>query len=298
MSNTNKLNKNKFVTFLIYAVCIFFLLFTMMPFYVIIATAITPRSEYQTVLNFVAIPMSISFEGFVELFTSKFEANLTTFMMFEEVNVLITGYWNMIWQVIPKSIISLFVSGMAGYAYCKLRFKGQKVMFGIQISTMMIPTACLTIPTVLFYETIGWTGSVLPLIVPGLFGGASTIFFMKQFFEGIPTEIVEAARIDGLGELGIFFKIMMPLSMPAFVSQFILGFIGGYNSYLGPSLYLGTEKHLYPLQLVLQSLKSQWGSDGPFQASAVIFTIIPIVCIYLFGQRFFVGGITSGAVKG
>jgi multiple sugar transport system permease protein len=297
MSNSKKIGQNKFVTAMIYVVLIFFLIFTMLPFYVIIIASVTPRTEYQQVLNFVAMPMSLSFESFVDLFSGKTNV-VEKFLFWENVNKLITGYWNMFWQTVPKSIISMFVSGMAGYAYCKLRFVGQKAMFGIQMSTMMIPTATLTIPTLLYYETLGWTGSVLPLIVPGLFGGTTTIFFMKQFFEGIPTEIVEAARIDGLSEVGIFFKIMLPLSVPAFVSQFILIFIGRYNSYLGPMLYLGTEDKLYPLQLVLQNLKSPWGSDGPFSAAAVCFTIVPIVVIYLFGQKFFVGGLTSGAVKG
>ncbi len=299
MSKAKKLNQNKFVTFMIYVVLIFFLIFTMLPFFVIIVASVTPRIEYSRVEEFIALPSKVTFQGFITLFTAKNDANIVKeFLLWENVNMLITGYWNMFWQSIPKSIISLFVSGMAGYAYCKLRFAGQKLMFGIQMSTMMIPTATLTIPTLMYYEMLGWTGSVLPLIIPGLFGGTTTIFFMKQFFEGIPTEIVEAARIDGLGEVGIFFKIMLPLSMPAFVSQFILGFIGAYNAYLGPMLYLGTEKAMYPLQLVLQNLQSPWASDVPFQAAAVCFTIIPIVIIYLFGQRFFIGGLTSGAVKG
>lgn len=297
MSKPIKIKQNKFVTFLIYFACIAFLLFTMLPFYVLIATSITPRDEYNRVMQFTAIPMEISFEGFYQLFNGA-KNSIPQFLVFENVNKLVVGFYNMFWQVIPKSIISLFISGLAGYAYCKLRFKGKNLMFGIQMSTMMIPTACLTVPTIIFYDTLGWTGSVLPLIIPGLFGGTATIFFMKQFFEGIPTEIVEAARIDGLGEIGIFFKIMMPLSMPAFVSQFILGFIGGYNSYQGPLLYLGSQEHLYPLQLILQYMRSDWGSDAPFQAAMCLFAILPIVIIYLIGQKFFIGGITSGAVKG
>lgn len=297
MSKSTKIKQNPLVTIGIYSALIFFLLFTMIPFYVVIAQSITPYDEYSSVMEFIALPMNISFSGFSHLFTCELNM-IENWLVFDNVNRIILGYYNMFWQSIPKVIINLFVSGLAGYAYCKMNFAARKVMFSIQISTMMFPLGTLTIPTLIFYETIGWSGSVLPLIIPGLLGGTSTIFFLKQFFEGIPTEIIEAARIDGLGEIGIYFKIMLPLSMPAFMSQFILSFIGAYNSYLGPLLYLGTQSELYPLQLVIQTLTTPWGKTGPFTASVVVFSLIPIIVIYLFGQKFFIGGLTSGAVKG
>ena len=297
MSKSTKIKQNSLVTFGIYFALIFFMLFTMIPFYVVIAQAITPYDEFGSVLSFIAIPMNFSFTGFTHLFTCELNM-VENWLVFENVNRIILGYYNMFWQSIPRVIIGLFVSGLAGYAYCKMNFVGKKVMFGLQMSTMMVPLGTLTIPTLIFYETIGWGGSVLPLIIPGLLGGTTTIFFLKQFFEGIPTEIIEAARIDGLGEVSIYFKIMLPLSMPAFMSQFILSFIGAYNAYLGPLLYLGTQSNLYPLQLVIQTLTTPWGKTGPFTASVVIFSLIPIIVIYLFGQKFFIGGLTSGAVKG
>ena len=298
MSKSTKIKQNKLVTFGIYFALIFFMLFTMIPFYVLIAQALTPYDEFNNVMSFIAIPMNFSFTGFTHLFT--YEGNIQAkWLLFENVHKIIIGYYNMFWQSIPRVIVGLFVSGLAGYAYCKMNFVGKKFMFAIQMSTMMIPLGTLTIPTLMFYEMLGWTGKVLPLIIPGLFGGTTTIFFLKQFFESIPTEIIEAARIDGLGEIGIYFKIMLPLSMPAFMSQFILSFIGAYNAYLGPLLYLGTQTHLYPLQLVLRNqLSTPWGMTEPFTASYILFSLIPIVVIYLFGQKFFIGGLTSGAVKG
>jgi multiple sugar transport system permease protein len=295
-----KINQNPLVTFGIYFALIFFLLFTMLPFYVIIANSITPTLEISDAASFVAIPSSIDLLGFTQIFT--FGNNLIKeFMVFENVSRILTGFYNMFWQVVPKSIISLFVSGLAGYSYCKLKFKLKNFMFAFMLTTMMIPMATMTFVSFTFYVKLGWYKTVLPLIVPGLFGGAGTIFFMKQFFEGVPTEILEAARIDGLGEISIYFKIAMPLAMPAFISQFILTFIGGYNSYTGPLLYLDNLHELYPLQLVLQkSLTANIGAsrNEQFVSSIVVIAILPILLIYLFGQKFFISGITSGAVKG
>ncbi len=300
MSNKNKIKQNPLVNIGLYSALIFFLLFTMLPFYVVLATAITSASETGIAAGFIALPSEIDLRGFTEIFT--FQNNLLEeFMIFENVSKLISGFYNMFWQVVPKSIISLFISGLAGYSYCKLKFKLKKPMFDFMLATMMIPMGTMTFVSFSFFVKLGWYQTVLPLIIPSLFGSSGTIFFLRQFFEGVPTEILEAARVDGLGEIGIYFKIAMPLAMPAFISQFILGFIGGYNSYTGPMLYLEGMDALYPLQLVLtKSLVASYSKkDNPqFQASYVAIALLPILIIYLFAQKFFISGITSGAVKG
>lgn len=293
----NKLNTSKVSTTLTYIALFIFLIWVLTPFYVIIANSITPVGEYMSTRNFVAIPSKISLDAFIEIFNPP--SDLEASNLVNGVSLILTGYWNMIWQTIPKAIISLFASGLTAYAYCKLRFPGKNLLFNLQIATMMLPLGVLTIPSYIFYSKIGWVGAqgILALIVPGLFAGAGTIFFLRQYFEGIPNEIVEAARVDGLGEIGIFFKIMLPLAMPAFVAQFILGFIGGYNSYTGPLLYLAGVRELYPLQLVFTDAWN-YGNNDAVRAAVVVFSLIPIILIYLFGQKFFIGGITAGAVKG
>lgn len=295
--NRNKLNTSKIATILTYVALVIFMLWVLIPFYVIIANAITPANEFLNTTNFIAIPSKLSFESFIEIFNPP--QDLQASNLVNGVSLILTGYWNMIWQTVPKAIISLFASGLTAYAYCKLRFPGKNLFFNIQIATMMLPLGALTIPSYLFYADLGWVGEsgILALVVPGLFAGAGTIFFLRQYFEGIPNEIVEAARVDGLGEVGIFFKIMLPLAMPAFVAQFILGFIGGYNSYTGPLLYLSGAKELYPLQLVFTDAFN-YGYNDTVKSALVVFSLIPILLIYLFGQKFFIGGITAGAVKG
>ena len=294
---SNKLNRSTGVTIAVYVGLILFMLFMMIPFYVIIANTITNGNEIDSVSHFIALPSEVNVTTILELLTGnnvlKYEDSI-----WNGASMLVVGYWNMFWQGIPKSIISLVVSGLAGYAYCKLQFKGKNGLFAFQISLMMIPGACLSIPTYLYYDALGWVGTVLPLIIPGLFGGAATIFFMKQFFESIPTEIIEAARIDGLDEVSIFFKIILPLAMPAFVTQFILAFVGNYNSYMGPLLYVPQYMHLHPIQMVIQNdLTTSFGSSS-FAAAKVLGSIVPIAIVYLIGQKFIIGGITSGAVKG
>ncbi|MBO5286284.1 MAG: carbohydrate ABC transporter permease [Clostridia bacterium] len=294
---SKKLNRSTGVTIAVYVGLIFFMLFMMIPFYVIIANTITGASEMQASEHFIALPSEVNITTILELLTG------TNLLENEEsiwngASMLVVGYWNMFWQGIPRTIVSLVASGLAGYAYCKLQFKGKNGLFAFQISLMMIPGACLSIPTYLYYDALGWVGTVLPLIIPGLFGGAATIFFMKQFFESIPTEIIEAARIDGLDEISIFFKIILPLAMPAFITQFILAFVGCYNSYMGPLLYIPQHMHLHPIQMVIQNdLITSFGSAS-FEAAKVLGSIIPICIVYLFGQKFIISGITSGAVKG
>ncbi len=294
----NKLNTSKVATTFTYLVLVLFAIWVLTPFYVIIANSLTTADEFMNSNVFVAIPEKLTFNNFIEIFNPYADIKDSN-LVNNSVSLILTGYWNMVWQTVPKAIIALFSSGLTAYCYCKLRFPGKNLLFNIQIATMMVPLGALTIPSYLFYAKLGWVGEmgILALVVPGLFAGASTIFFLRQYFEGIPNEIVEAARVDGLGEIGIFFKIMLPLAMPAFVAQFILGFIGGYNSYTGPMLYLAGKKELYPLQLVFTDAWN-YGNNNSVRAAVVVFSLIPILLIYLFGQKFFIGGITSGAVKG
>lgn len=297
MSN-NKLNRSVWNVVAIYAGLIAILILALLPFYVVLIATLTLPSESIST-SFIAIPSRISTITLYEIFSDV--QNTATFLGIPGVSRLISGFYNMFWQVVPKSIISLFVSGLGGYAYCKLQFRAKKVMFNIMLASMMLPMACMTIPVYMYYDALGWIDTVKPLIVGGLFGGASTTFFMKQFFDGIPTEIIEAARIDGLNEVGIYFKIMFPLAVPAFVSQFILGFVGGYNSYLGPMLYLPFSMEYWPIQLVLQSdtsIHSYRSGTIAWLGTKAILGIIPLIIVFMFGQKYFVGGATSGAVKG
>ena len=151
------------------------------------------------------------------------------------------------------------------------------------------------------YANMGWIGTNgwMPLVVPGLFGGISTMFFMRTYFDGIPNALVEAAEIDGLGVMGTYFRIMMPLAKPAFVAQFIFGFVAGYNNYLGPLLYLKQTPELVTLQLYLNDITglfTEIGSENIYCATAIL-GMIPLVVLYCFCQKTFISGIAMGSVK-
>ena len=198
----------------------------------------------------------------------------------------------------PTVLIGLFVSGLAGYAYAKMEFHGKKVMWAIQTAIIALPLGALVMPTYLFYYTIGWTGTVLPVMIPGMFGSAVTIFYLTQYFRSVPTEVLEAAKLDGLNSFSIYLKIVTPLAVPAFTAQGILMFVGGYNNFMGALLYI-TEESQYPLQRALYYLTGCFSGyvDAGTICAATLLAMLPLIIIYIIGRNQFKVGIASGAVK-
>ena len=173
----------------------------------------------------------------------------------------------------------------------------------ITVTLMFVLTGAFSFVSYMFYQNIGWTegyAAWLPMIVPGLFAGAGTVFFLRPYLEGINKEIIEAAQIDGMGFWQIFFAIIIPLSKPALIAQFIFGFVAGYNNYMGPLLYLEGVPELATLQLVLADVRGTFpglGKENIHCASAVL-GMLPLILIYCFLQKFFIKGIVVGGVKG
>jgi len=132
-----------------------------------------------------------------------------------------------------------------------------------------------------------------------MFGSIGTMFFLRLYFDGVPDSLIEAAKLEGAGFFTIFFKIMMPLAKPAFISQFIFGFVAGYNSYLGPMLYLQNQPKFVTLQLYLSQIRSLFpnaGSENIYSAAAIL-GMLPLIVIYCFLQKYFIEGIAVGGVK-
>ncbi|NMA66582.1 MAG: carbohydrate ABC transporter permease [Clostridiaceae bacterium] len=279
------LNTMAYLHFLIYAVCI------LLPFYVMLKTSITKNEEVIATMRFIWFPkQGISFEAYkTALFSNVFDVyNIS----------ILKSFFNTLWQTLPTIMINLFSSGLSAFAFSKLTFPGKNVLFGILLATMMMPGTVLTMPSYIFYDTIGWSNTVLPLMIPGLFGGAMTVFFLRQFFQGIPNDLLEAAKIDGMGFMSMYVRIMIPLSKPAFIAQFIFAFIGGYNSYLGPLLYLNSRIPLYPLQMALSLFRGIYAHKLPVVAALTILALLPLLILYVFTQRYFVEGIASTGLKG
>ena len=202
-----------------------YFLILVLPFIIIIITSFASDYEISHSIGFVWAP-KFSTEGYEVLFKNDPYA-------VGGVPSILRGFLNTLWMTTIPTVVGLLVSGAAAYVYAKVKVPGKNILFMIEIATMSIPLGAFGMVSYLFYSAIGWQKSILPLFIPGMFGSAGTIFFLRMYFEGINKEIVEAAKIDGVGTIGIYFRMMIPLSIPAFLAQFIFAFVGGYNDYQG-----------------------------------------------------------------
>lgn len=210
---------------------------------------------------------------------------------------LFEGFKNTLIIIIPSLVIGLFSCSLAAFSFAKIKFPGREKLFLILLSTMMIPSIVTMIPSYVLFKKIGWIDTFLPLMVPGMFGGAACIFFLRQFFKTIPDELMEAAELDGLGQFGIFLRIMLPLSKPAIATQAIFGFLGGYNDYMGPLIYLNsTEK--FTLQLKLSSFSGGYAAQWALLMAGSVLALVPTIIIFFFAQKYFIEGITMTGLKG
>lgn len=263
----------------------------LVPFYVIIVTSLTTFEELMSRLEFIWIPEQWSIEAYRTVL-------LDDRLAINGVSSLLRGFFNTLWMTVPTMLVGLFVSGLSAYAYSKLRFKASNALYMITLATMMVPTAVLTLPSYLYYDFLGWSHGPLPILIPGLFGGAGTVFFLRQFFAGIPDDLIEAGKLDGMGYFAMYVKIMIPLSVPAFLAQGIFAFVGGYNNYMGPMLYLTDSQMLWPLQLALGQMQAQYSGDNAVQCASAMVSLVPLIIVYLVCQKFFIQGVAAAGLKG
>ena len=290
--------KKTLANLLTYIVLIAYAVIQMFPFAIIIITALSKNEFVMSEMKF-QIPTfkDVTMQNFIDVFTDT--RMLIRFSDGTRVNGLIRGFVNTMWQVLPTTLIGLFISGLAAYAYAKMEFIGKKTMYAIQIAIIALPMGTLGVPTYLFYNSLGLVGTVVPIMVPGMFGGAVMVFYLTQYFRSIPTSVVEAAKIDGLNYFSIYLIIMIPLAVPAFMAQGILSFVGGYNGYMGALLYLSDKPELFPLQLALRRANSRYSALQPGNVCAnTMISMLPLIIIYIIGRKQFKTGITGGAVKG
>lgn len=291
LTNKNKSARTSKVisNFCIYLVLVLFAIWILAPFSMVVITSFKTRKEASDP-EFKFFPEKWSFDGYKEVFTyvAGVEEN--------EIPVMLRGFINTLIIVLPPTIIGLFMSAMSAYAFAKLRFKGKNWLFSLLLLTMMIPGTIMLTPSYMIYDMLGWVDTPLPLMIPGMFGSATCVFFMRQFYSGIPDSLIEAAKLDGMGYFKIFWKIMVPLSVPALFAQGILGFIGGYNDYFGPYLYLH-DPEWYTLQLALTSFSGTYSINIPTVMAGAIVAIIPALAIYVVAQKYFIEGIATSGMK-
>ena len=194
---------------------------------------------------------------------------------------------------------TLFSATTAAYAFAKLNWKGRDKWFIVMLSTMMIPIQVILIPTYIMYAKIGWLGTRLPLIVPAFFGGGSAfyIFLLRQFFKGIPKELYDSTIIVCATYFQIFWSIMLPLCKPAIITVALFTFMGTWNDYFGPLIFLSNPDH-WTLALGLRAFQMQYGGRFELMMAAAILIMLPSLIIFFFTQKSFIEGITFTGIKG
>ena len=209
---------------------------------------------------------------------------------------LLTFIGNTAKLTIIVTLLQLFTSSFAAYAFAKLKFKGKNTLFLGYIATIALPWQAYMVPQFMMLRSWGLNNTHLAIILLQAFS-AFGVSLMKQFYEGVPTELCEAARIDGLSEYGIWARIMLPLSKPAISTLVIFTFVSTWNDFLGPLIYL-TETRLKTIQIGLRMFISQYSAEYGLIMAASVIALIPVLIVFLSLQKYFVQGVASAGLKG
>lgn len=201
-------------------------------------------------------------------------------------------------QITALSIIgTLLGSSMVAYGFARLKFPGRDALFVVLLATMMLPQAVTMMPVFLIFRWLGWVDTLKPLWVPAFFGSAFNIFLLRQFFLGIPTELEDAAKIDGCSYIGIYWRIMLPQIKPALAALTIMAFMGAWNDFRNPLIYISSpEKE--PLAYALQLYQTSHGGEPGLMMAASTMVMFPVLALFFFTQRYFIQGITLTGIKG
>ncbi|MFA9396767.1 MAG: carbohydrate ABC transporter permease [Clostridiaceae bacterium] len=204
-------------------------------------------------------------------------------------------YKNSLIVAISITALTILISAMAAYPFARFEFKGKKFIFFLFLGSMMIPFYVQIIPLYGIIVKLGWLDSRKALIIPRLFSPFG-IFLFRQYFLTIPKELDEAAEIDGCNKISIFWKIILPLSMPAIASLSIFTFLFGWNDFLWP-LLVTTRPEFTTVQLGIANFSGKYGTNWPYLMAGTVTSILPVFLIFIIGQKQFISGITTGGVK-
>jgi multiple sugar transport system permease protein len=194
-------------------------------------------------------------------------------------------------------VATVLSSAIVGYAFATLRARGQRLLFAILVATIVIPPAVMVLPQFVLFSRLGWVGTWLPLIVPGLFGNAFFIFLFRQWFRNLPPHLFESAELDGATPFQAFRHIALPLARPALAAVAVFAFIGSWNDFLGPLVYLRSSD-TFTLSLGLATFQGVHVNQLHDALALALIALIPPVAIFLVAQRFLVRGIATGGWRG
>lgn len=256
----------------------------MMPFFWLVSSSLK-RPETIYVYPPQWIPKPVYWSNYIEVFSKA------PVLLYAKNTLTIAGL---------ATLGQVLTASLAGYGFARLRFRGRDLAFSAILSTMMLPGAVTMIPVYVMFTKLKWVNTLYPLIVPSWFGGgAFSIFLLRQFFRTIPMELEEAALLDGASRLRIYWSIILPLARPALVVVAIFGFLGHWNDFMGPLIYL-THRKTWTLALGVSALKQfEGGRDWTHYCLALsAMMVMPVVVIYFVAQRAFIQGIVLTGMKG
>jgi ABC-type glycerol-3-phosphate transport system permease component len=207
------------------------------------------------------------------------------------------SYCNSLFYASCVTFFILFFDSLAGFAFAKYKFPGQNFLFGFMLATMMIPGAVMLIPWFVQMKFFNWLDSYRALIIPGAVD-AFGIFWLRQYIIGaVPSELMDAARIDGAHDFNIYYRIIVPIITPALGALGILAFMGAWNSLVGPMIIF-TSPEKFPLTVTLKTLVAMRLTDYGALMSGTFLSVLPIIIVFLMGAKRFISGITAGSIQG
>lgn len=265
----------------VYLVLLVVLLATVTPFYWMLNTSLQTRENV-----FRWPPLLLPDPVYVENYQQVFD-------LMPMGNAL----WNSIKISSLATLGTLTSCSMAAYAFAKIRFRGKKAIFMGFLSTIMIPGQVTLIPLFIVFSRLGWVDTHLPLMVPFILLNAYGVFLLRQFMLGIPDAYIEAARLDGANPFQIYYQIVLPLCKPALITLGLFSFIGNWNNFLGPLVFLNTSSN-FTVPLIINSFRTVYNVEWGLLMAASVVSIIPCLILYLVGQRYFVEGVTLAGLKG
>ena len=267
-------------SFVLYSFLALLSVYTILPFVWMLSTSFKPMDEV-----FARPPILISPNMNLEAYNYVIETGAFRALL------------NTVFVATTATLVSLFFCTLGGYGFAKFHFPGKKPLFGFLLTWLIIPGAIMIVPTYVIMVKLGWANSYLPLIVPGA-ANAFGIFFMRQYISTVNDEIIDAARVDGASEFGIYWRVIVPICSPGLTTLGLVFFMQAWNNYLLPSIYL-KKAALYTLPLLQMEMTGVSGQTNyhNWMALATI-SIIPLLTIFLLFQRRFTEGITAGAITG
>lgn len=279
-----KHKKKRSVGFYIALVIVFIGAFTMLfPYLWMLGTSFKSRPETFELIP-TLFPKDFQYQTYIEIWTLIPVLGAIFRTLIVEISVIVIG---------------TFTSSLAAFSFAKLRLPHKNIFLLIILSSLMVPYAALLLPQYRAFEALGMTNTLWPLILPGFFGNVTMMFFIIQYMKGIPNDLIESAKIDGCSYFGIYWRIMLPLCKPALAAQIIFWFVGIWNDYFAPSIYL-TEQAKQTLQPLLASLNSTYasGTNYPLIMTGAVLASIPMIIIFIAFQKYFIKSMAVSGVKG